>query len=115
MCGSLMKPFQPTVVRGFSKYTRMTMKSVSRTLAAARASRPAYSSAASGSWIEHGPITTKRRGSARSRIARIVERPRATVSAAAGDRGTLALTASGVGISSMPETLTLSSGSLFIG
>ena len=24
-CGSLMKPFQPTVVRGFSKYTRMRM------------------------------------------------------------------------------------------
>ena len=25
MCGSLMSPFHPTVVRGFSKYTRITM------------------------------------------------------------------------------------------
>ncbi|MNT87164.1 hypothetical protein D3C72_2275430 [compost metagenome] len=27
MCGSLISPFQPTVVRGFSKYTRITTSS----------------------------------------------------------------------------------------
>ena len=114
MCGSLMKPFQPATVRGFSKYTRITTNSVSRTRSARRARRPAYSSAAAGSWIEHGPITTKRRGSLRSRIARTVARPRATVSAAAGASGTSAWTASGVGMSSMPATLTLSSCSVFM-
>ena len=29
-CGSLISPFQPIVVRGFSKYTRITTRSVSR-------------------------------------------------------------------------------------
>jgi hypothetical protein len=38
MSGSLISPFQPTVVRGFSKYTRMT---ISRS--AVRRSRSAFS------------------------------------------------------------------------
>ena len=32
--GSLIRPFQPTVVRGFSKYTRITISSVSAYLVA---------------------------------------------------------------------------------
>ncbi len=36
MCGSLIRPFQPVVVRGFSKYTRMTTNSVSETSSASR-------------------------------------------------------------------------------
>ena len=51
-----MRPFQPTVVRGFSKYTRMTMHELVGELVARRAEAGrAYSSAATGSWIEHGP------------------------------------------------------------
>ena len=56
--GSLMSPFQPTVVRGFSKYTRMTISrsSESRSRTAFRWSL--YSSAAAGSWMEQGPTIT---------------------------------------------------------
>jgi len=61
--GSLIRPFQPTVVRGFSKYVRMTsFKSVS-SLGSSVFSRRAYSSPASGSWIEQGPTTTTSRSS----------------------------------------------------
>ena len=64
--GSLMRPFQPTVVRGFSKYTRMTMSICCASASACSFSRAAYSRAASGSWIEHGPTMTS---SLRSRPA----------------------------------------------
>jgi len=66
MYGSLMSPFHPTVVRGFSKYTRMTISSSLACLPRSRASRAAYSSAASGSWIEQGPMTTSRRSDSRA-------------------------------------------------
>ena len=61
--GSLMKPFQPTVVRGFSKYTRITSSRSSFSSSDSARSRRAYSSACSLSWMEHGPTTTSRRGS----------------------------------------------------
>ena len=41
-----MSPFQPTVVRGFSKYTRMISNSVGATWSASAFSRAAYSRAA---------------------------------------------------------------------
>ena len=44
-----MSPFHPTVVRGFSKYTRMMRSSVGATWAASAFSRPAYSRAAATS------------------------------------------------------------------
>ena len=44
--GSLISPFQPTVVRGFSKYTRMTISSAPSSRSRCSRSRPAYSSAA---------------------------------------------------------------------
>mmetsp|Transcript_9145 Transcript_9145/g.21950 ORF Transcript_9145/g.21950 Transcript_9145/m.21950 type:complete len:200 (-) Transcript_9145:84-683(-) len=53
--GSLISPFQPMVVRGFSKYTRMTMTRVSLNSSRIFTSLSAYSSAAFTSWIEHGP------------------------------------------------------------
>ena len=42
-CGSLISPFQPTVVRGFSKYTRISTKMRSCTRRATSANRWAYS------------------------------------------------------------------------
>ena len=54
MSGSLMRPFQPTVVRGFSRYARMTISRSWEWRSASRFSRAQYSSAASGSWIEQG-------------------------------------------------------------
>ena len=62
-CGSLMRPFQPTVVRGFSKYTRITISSSPLKRSRSFTSRPAYSIAAFVSWIEHGPMTTISRSS----------------------------------------------------
>jgi hypothetical protein len=44
-----MSPFQPTVVRGFSKYTRMMSKQRRRDPGCERFSRPAYSRAAATS------------------------------------------------------------------
>ena len=108
MCGSLMNPFQPAEVRGFSKYTRITRKSVSSTSRARACSRPAYSSAAFGSWIEQGPTTMNRRGSRRSRMSHSVVRPRSTVAAACSSSGRRSFTSSGVGMSSIPATLRLS-------
>ncbi len=70
----MIRPFQPTVVRGFSKYTRITTSSVSAWRARSALSLRAYSSAATGSWIEHGPITTSSRSSRPLRMRRIASR-----------------------------------------
>ena len=78
--GSLMSPFQPTVVRGFSKYTRITISSASPCVSRSGRSRRAYSSAALASWIEHGPITTARRSSSPCRIRCSARRALATLS-----------------------------------
>src|SRR5262245_46462595 len=64
--------------------------------------------------MEQGPMTTKRRGSLRARMSHTVLRPRTTVSVAVPDRATPRLTASGVGIASMPTTLTSSSRVVFM-
>ena len=93
--GSLIRPFHPIVVRGFSKYTRITRKNWSATSGASRASRRAYSMAAFGSWMEHGPTTTSRRGSSRRRIRCTVSRPRTTVDAAVSRCGSASFSSRG--------------------
>ena len=85
--GSLIKPFQPTVVRGFSKYTRMTICKSSLAFSAYSRRRCAYSSPARTSCKEHGPTTTTRRSCSFLRIASISRRPFSTVSAAFIDNG----------------------------
>ena len=67
--GSLIRPFQPTVVRGFSKYTRMTISRSAANRSRSGNKRRAYSTAASGSWIEHGPMITSRRSDLRRRMS----------------------------------------------
>jgi len=81
-----------------------------RHLGGDRLRRVAYSWAAAGSWIEHGPSTTNSRGSRRSRMSRSTERPRITVASAAALSGRRDLSWLGVGISSMPATLRSSTG-----
>lgn len=61
MSGSLMSPFQPTVVLGFSKYARITINSSLVCFSLSDFRRLAYSSAELGSWMEHGPMTMRRR------------------------------------------------------
>ena len=56
--GSFMRPFQPIVVLGFSKYTLMIIKSSSFKLFFSSSNRFAYSIAASVSCMEQGPTTT---------------------------------------------------------
>src|SRR3990167_5038998 len=53
MADQLIRPFQPTVVRGFSKYARITRYRLSEASAASALRRSAYSWAALISWIEH--------------------------------------------------------------
>ena len=105
MSGSLIRPFQPIVVRGFSKYTRISTSMVLSTRWARPCSRVAYSRAATWSWIEHGPTTTNSRGSCRSRMRRTALRLRKTNSSAADGSGMSRLTCSGVGSSSLEATL----------
>ncbi len=107
--GSLIKPFQPTVVRGFSKYTRMIGSSVESTLAASALRRAAYSRAAATSWIEHGPTTTNNRGSRRSSMARTISRELNTVCAARIGQRQTRFTSSGVASRSLEATLTFCS------
>ena len=52
---------------------------------------------ATGSWIEHGPTTTNRRWSLRSRMLRSASRPCITVRAAFSESGSLACTVLGRG------------------
>ena len=95
--GSLISPFQPTVVRGFSKYTRMTSSSVGCDLIRRAASGARHIRAPPprrGS--STGPTTTNSRGSRRSRIARTISRERNTVSAARAVSGSRRFTSSGV-------------------
>ena len=70
MPGSLIRPFQPVTVRGFSKYTRITISRSSACRSRSSASLAAYSRAAFGSCTEHGPVTTSSRSSAPSSTAR---------------------------------------------
>ena len=83
-----MSPFQPTTVRGFSKYTRMTTSSVSASESAIGLRLAAYSSAALVSWMEQGPVTTRSRASLPSRIASIARRASHTFADVLSVRGT---------------------------
>ena len=89
-------PRHPTVVRGFSKYTRMITNISCCTRIARSARRPAYSSAALSSWMEQGPTITSRRGSRPARMSITVSRARTTVSLAAGRIGNSCFSARGV-------------------
>jgi hypothetical protein len=60
-CGSLMWPFQPTVVRGFSKYTRITICKFLACWSACTLSSLPYAMAWSWSWTEHEPTTITKR------------------------------------------------------
>ena len=94
-CGSLINPFQPTVVRGFSKYTRIIMhNSPLRAVTFSNKNRP-YSSAASGSWIEQGPTTTAKRSSSSVNIASSARRVAATVCEAFSESGTSSIRIAG--------------------
>ena len=95
-CGSLMRPFQPVVVRGFSKYTRIAMSRSCSWRSASARSRRAYSRAASGSCTLHGPTTTSSRSSIPSRIASTSARPRRTRSAISGSSGRCSSRSAGV-------------------
>ena len=63
MKGSLINPFHPTVVRGFSKYVRMMMNRSAASSSDSALRLVAYSLAALTSWIEQGPTTITRRSS----------------------------------------------------
>src|SRR6185312_5072089 len=94
--GSLIRPFQPTVVRGFSKYTRITISSASPSSRRSSASLPAYSSAAGVSWMEHGPITTTSRSSRPLMMACSAWREASTVAIAAAVAVQSRMTSAGV-------------------
>ena len=83
----MIRPFQPTVVRGFSKYTRITISRSAFRRSRSACSRCAYSSAAAGSWIEQGPTTTTSRSSMPCRMRWIAERASKTVLEAASSHG----------------------------
>ena len=74
----------------------MTKYKVSLTFSLSTFKRSAYSRAAIGSLIEHGPITINKRLSLPSRILRTVSRPVKTVFNAASDNGSSALSCAGV-------------------
>ena len=76
--GSLISPFQPVVVRGFSKYTRIATHSSSLSERAWPTKRLAYSTVACGSWTLHGPTTASSLSSAPSRIPCTSVRPPTT-------------------------------------
>ena len=82
-----MSPFQPTVVRGFSKYTRITMQRSGASSSAALRRRSAYSWAAAGSWTEHGPTTTSSRSLRPARMSDTSSRARVTMSDPFSERG----------------------------
>jgi hypothetical protein len=70
----LISPFQPTVVRGFSKYTRITTSRSPACFSRSAFSLRAYSMAAAGSWIEQGPMITSKRSSSPEMMRRTLLR-----------------------------------------
>jgi hypothetical protein len=94
-CGSLIRPFQPVVVRGFSKYTRITSSSESLNRAVTEANRRAYSRVASTSWTLQGPTTTSSRSSSPSSTAWTCSRPARTTAAAGSLSGSSASRSAG--------------------
>ena len=106
--GSLMSPFQPIVVRGFSKYTRIRISNWPASALACSLSLPAYSRAASGSWIEHGPTITSSRGSSPLMISLACRRTLKTSEDCSGARGSSSIRSAGARTSAMPVMRTSS-------
>ena len=104
--GSLINPFQPIVVRGFSKYTRITITRRSSSSRLTAASFSAYSCAAFGSWIEHGPTMTSNRSSRPLSTSRISWREWSTNSLISSVSGCSLRKARGAGIGSSWRILT---------
>jgi hypothetical protein len=74
----------------------MTISRSAPNRARIRLMKPAYSSVAAGSWIEHGPAMTASRSSAPPTMSVIARRPSRVVAAEAADSGSTVATASGV-------------------
>ena len=106
--GSLISPFQPTVVRGFSKYTRMTISRSALRRSRTGFRRLAYSMAARVSWIEQGPITTIMRSSMPCRMRCMACRAANTVSDASLVQANSRMTCAG-GFSSLISRMRRSS------
>ena len=106
--GSLIKPFQPMVVRGFSKYTRITINKSSCNSAFRAASFCAYSRAALESWIEQGPTITIRRLSLPIRIFLMVSLAWKTPAEALSVNGNFCISALGAIIGAEEVMRTLS-------
>ena len=83
--GSLIRPFHPTVVLGFSRYARMMMQRSWLSFAEISSRRCAYSSAVTGSWMEQGPTMTNSRSSCWVMIRTVSRRPLATVKTVLSD------------------------------
>lgn len=94
--GSYIIPFQPTVVRGFSKYVRITRSILSSTCLDNVFSFWAYSIAASVLSIEHGPVITMNRGSCCVKMFEMFFLPVYIVSSAFSVRGNWFLSSFGV-------------------
>ena len=75
------------VVLGFSKYTRMTTSKSSWCFSFSGIRRLAYSTAASVSWIEHGPAMTRTRSSSPASILWMASRVSRVVLVAASEMG----------------------------
>src|SRR3954451_18536984 len=70
-----------------------------------RAMKPAYSSAAAGSWMEHGPAMTAKRSSRPLTMSVMARRPARVVVAEAADSGTTVATVAGVTTTLRPVIL----------
>jgi len=94
-CGSFMSPFHPTVVRGFSKYVRIT-RNTFLFFSCNSLSKCAYSIASSTLWIEQGPLTTKSLGSRILIISETIWRASSMCWAVCLSRGSLSIRCCGV-------------------
>src|SRR3954453_10924676 len=103
--GSYANPFQSTSVRGFSVYVRIRISRSSPCRFRMRAMKPAYSSAATGSWMEHGPAMTAKRSSRPLTMSVMARRPARVVVAEAADSGTTVATVAGVTTTLRPVIL----------
>ena len=89
--GSLINPFQPITVRGFSKYTLIITKIFFLTLSFILESFSAYSVAAFTSCIEHGPTIIINLSSSLFKILIISDLHLTTVSIAFSDIGSCSI------------------------
>ena len=103
-----MSPFQPTVVLGFSKYTRIMICKSSLNFSARTARRSAYSRPALGSCIEQGPTTARTLLSEPWRMSLICLRLSKISCDASSDNGSSSIKLSGGITSSIPVIRTSS-------